>query len=205
LDLQAKLLRVIQEREYYKIGGSNKEKLDTRIVVASNKNIQELINEKMFREDLYYRINICKVTIPPLRERKDEIIPLSIFLLQSLSKELGKKINLIEFNALEELKTNIWQGNVRELKNFLTKILLFNDNNTITHDTVKSMLANENSKKEAIKFDLTNITIPDKPLNLNELNHEIIKKTLVKFNGNKSKAAEFLGLTRIQLYGRYKL
>jgi len=186
VDLQAKLLRVIQEREYYKIGENTKEKLDTRIVFASNKNIQELINEKLFREDLYYRINVCKVIIPPLRERKEEIIPLAIFLLQSLSKELGKKINLIEYKALEELKNNSWHGNVRELKNVLTKILLFNDNNIITHDTIKSILAKENCLKNTVRFDFKNITIPEEPLNLDELNHEIVRKTLEKFNGNKS-------------------
>jgi two-component system, NtrC family, response regulator AtoC len=204
LDLQAKLLRVIQEREYFKIGGNKKEILNARIVVSSNKNIQDLINEKLFREDLYYRLNICKVTIPPLRERNDEIIPLSIFLLQSLIKELGKKIDTIETSALEELKTCIWQGNVRELKNFLTKILLFNDSNTISLDTIKSMLSADISKKEDIKFDLTNFTIPEKPFNLEEFNHEIIKKTLEKFKGNKSKTAQFLGLNRIQMYGRFK-
>jgi len=205
LDLQAKLLRVIQEREYFKIGGNKKETLNARIVAASNKNIQELIGEKLFREDLYYRLNICKITIPPLRERKEEIIPLSIFLLQSLSKEFGKKIDLIEASALEELKTNIWQGNVRELKNFLTKILLFNDNASITKNSIKSMLTNESSKKEAIKVDLTDFIIPDAPFSLEELNREIIKKTLAKFDGNKSKTADFLGLNRIQMYGRFKL
>jgi two-component system, NtrC family, response regulator AtoC len=204
LDLQAKLLRVIQEREYYKIGDNTKEILDTRIVIATNKNIQELISEKSFREDLYYRINICKVTIPPLRDRKDEIIPLSIFLLQNLRNELGKTINLVEVDALEELKNNTWPGNVRELKNFLTKLLLFDDNKTITCDRVKSLLSNENNKKETIPFDFKNIIISDEPLNLDELNHEIIKKTLEKFNGNKSKTAEFLGISRIQLYGRFK-
>jgi two-component system, NtrC family, response regulator AtoC len=203
-DLQAKLLRVIQEREYYKIGSHNKEIVNTRIIAATNKDIEKEVEQKLFREDLYHRLNICKVIIPPLRERKEEIIPLTVFFIQTIGKELGKKIDSIETDALKLLIEYNWPGNIRELKNQITKIILFSDGIILTKDMVEQFFTAEKRTTNKLNIDPNNIEIPKNPFNLDELNQVIIKKTLEKFNGNKTKTAEFLGLTRIQLYGRFK-
>ena len=203
-ELQAKLLRVIQEREFYKIGGNRKESVNARIVAASNRNISELVARKSFREDLYYRFNVCKVVIPPLRERKEEIAPLSIFFIRVISHEFKKNIKHIETGALELMKRNEWHGNIRELKNIITRLILFNNDETITEKSVKSIMDTDTIAGRK-RVDLFDFEIPDTPFDLEEMNLNIIKKVLEKFGGNKTKTAEFLGLTRTQMYGKYRL
>jgi two-component system, NtrC family, response regulator AtoC len=205
LDLQAKLLRVIQEREYFKIGSNKKEKVNTRIVVASNKDIKKLVSRNLFREDLYFRLNICKVTIPPLRERKDEIIPLVIFFIKSLGLELDKKIEKIETSALEMLEEYNWPGNSREMKNLITRCLIFDEGNILTKKLFHTFLFQDSKPADLKKGDLSNFEIPDEPFNIDAFVLDIVKKTLTKFNGKKTSAAKFLGLTRSQLYGRFKI
>ena len=151
----------------------------------------------------YFRFNVCKVTIPPLRERTDEIIPLALFFMKILSKEFNRKIDFIEINALTKLKEEKWTGNLRELKNFITKLILFSEVNIIKEKSIVEIL-NQKLNLEKTAFDLNNLSIPDEPFSLEELDKAIVKKVLEKFKGNKSKAAKFLGLNRIQIYGKYK-
>ncbi len=202
---QAKLLRVIQEREFFKLGGNTRENVTARIITASNRDVRKLVAENRFREDLYYRLDICKVTMPPLRERKDEIVPLAIFFIKSAGRELGRKIRRIETSALKLLMENDWNGNVRELKNIIMKIILFNETDHLSKKMFETLLNAEPEEHFVQKTGITDFEIPDRPFDLDEFTLDIVRKTLQKFNGNKSKTAKFLGLSRTQLYGRYKI
>jgi transcriptional regulator with PAS, ATPase and Fis domain len=203
IENQAKLLRVIEEREYYKVGGSREFKTDTRFVFASNRDLKSAVQKGFFRKDLYHRLSVCQVTIPPLRERKQEIGPLTVFLLQQLKHHLKKEVESIEKNALKLLKEYSWPGNIRELKNILTHILIFEETTVIREKHINSYLPFGKDNREKIRLD--DFELPDEPFDLEEFTRTIVRKTLGKFRGNKTKTAKFLGLSRGQLYRRYRL
>jgi len=219
LESQAKLLRVLQENEFYKLGGTTLQQSNCRIVCATNLHIEELVSKKLFRDDLYFRLTVSKITIPPLRERKEEIIPLTIFLLQQQLKKFGFEMTGIEVGALKKLRDFRWFGNVRELKNYLMKLLIFSSGETISMDLIDNgnpevtqpsssdFIKNiSNNKKETNNIDfIKDFQLPDIPFDLNEHIMKIIKITLEKFNGNKSQSAKFLNLKREQMYHRYKI
>jgi two-component system, NtrC family, response regulator AtoC len=202
IDLQSTLLRVLQEKEYYKVGGNKKQKVNTRIICATNKNIKDLINEGKFRKDLFYRLDVCKVTIPPLNERREEIIPLILLYIREMNKKKKIKMETIRGEALHFLHNYNWAGNVRQLKNAVTKALLFNDSPVLS---MKDFDFLDQRKKSTFSITLIeNFILPEEPFSLDELNEMIIQKTLKRFHGNKSRTARFLGLKRLQLYNRYK-
>ncbi|MBL8993890.1 MAG: sigma-54-dependent Fis family transcriptional regulator, partial [Spirochaetia bacterium] len=136
---QSKLLRLLQENEFYRVGGTKPIRNRARIVCATNRDIQTLMAEGKFREDLYYRLNTCKVHLPPLRERKEEIIPLSIFFIRQTIEKLKLKASWIDSSALDLLTSHSWPGNVRELKNFLTGALLVSDDEVVSRETFRAL------------------------------------------------------------------
>jgi DNA-binding NtrC family response regulator len=204
LGMQAKLLRIIEEKEYFMVGGSSIQPVRARLVFATNRDLREMTGAGQFREDLYFRLNLCEIWIPPLRERKEEIIPLSLYLFYKIGKELGKQPEEIESAAFRLLEGHNFPGNIRELKNIITKAVLFCDNIILEKNIHELIAMPEKKSPPAAAIDLKTLELPDQPFDLEELNMAIIKKALKKFNGNKSKTAEYLGLNRIQLYGRYK-
>lgn len=215
---QAKLLRLLQEREYYPVGSNKIEKLNTRIICSSNRNLEEAVVKGLFREDLFYRLNVCKINLPSLKERREEIIPLTLFFLGHLSSSMGKKLRFVKKSVLELFYNHDWRGNIRELKNLLTGILLFHDSELLSVKDIEGHLLSSKpvfNKEESFnklenqtdfnKIDITHFELPQTPFNLEAFSLEIVKKALEKFEGNKTKAADFLGLTRNQLYRRYKV
>ena len=203
-ELQAKLLRVIQEREYYPVAGNKSQRVGARIVCASNKDLDVMVAKGFFREDLYHRLNICKVKLPALREKKSEIIPLSLFLLHKLSLKLNRPFERVSTQGLRLLEKYSWPGNIREMKNLLTQLLVFKEGSVLEAVEIAGYLPREVSSFGP-SDDMREFSLPDEAFSLEELNRRIIKLTLEKFEGNKSKAASFLGLTRIQMYRRFKL
>lgn len=213
-DIQAKLLRVLETGEYYKVGGRKKITINARLVFASNRNLMELVSKGKFREDLYYRLNIVHAKMPPLHERKDEIIPLMILFINQLNQQLNKSVSYIEPQVLKLLEAYKWPGNIRELKNFITQIMIFLEGNTIKfeHLQMKDELdryytqTQDPINEKSIKSEEDLIEkLLEEPLNLEDLTFKIVKRALQKFNGNKAKTARFLGLKREQLYNRYKI
>lgn len=201
INLQVKLLRVIQFREFERVGGNETIKANVRIIVATNKNLEEQIKEKLFREDLYYRINVFPIYLPPLRERKDDIMLLADYFLEQFSKENNKKITRISTPAIEMLTSYHWPGNVRELENCIERsVLLCND------EVVRS---------EHLPPSLQMIKKTDMPpgRSLTEIienkERELIIDSLKKHNGRQRKAAKELGVTerilgyKIKKYGIY--
>ncbi|HZK01841.1 MAG TPA: sigma 54-interacting transcriptional regulator, partial [Anaerovoracaceae bacterium] len=127
LNLQVKLLRVLETRSITRVGSTETIPVDIRIIVATNKNLKEMVNSEEFREDLYYRINVITIEIPPLRERKDEIIPLALGFLNKFNKQYGQNKKLT-FEVMEELKHNEWRGNIRQLKNVIENMVVVSNN-----------------------------------------------------------------------------
>ena len=134
LSLQPKLLRVLQEKEILRIGGRIPIKVDFRVISASNKNLKDLVRKGLFREDLYYRLGVVEISVPPLRERREDIAPLLDFFLSLYSKKYSKKITGFEKGALECLQNYPWHGNVRELKNLIERLVIFEKSELIGTD-----------------------------------------------------------------------
>jgi len=198
-EVQVKLLRVLQEKEYYPLGGSRVKRVNARIVCATNRDIRSLVREGAFREDLFYRLDLCTLNLPPLRARPDDILPLVIHTLQELGRDNRISLPRITGGALKSLYTYSWPGNVRELKNCLIRGLLFSDSQLLREVDFfpgrgRAKLVPEGGK----------CPLPGEPFSLNSLVEDLILQTLKKFHGNKSRAADYLGLDRYQFYRRYR-
>ncbi len=185
LSLQAKLLRVLQSNEIVHLGGHKKVKVDFRLITATNRNLEEMIEAQLFRSDLYYRINIFPINLPPLRERKEDIPEL----LQYFSTDFPNKA--FSQKVIRKLMVYDYPGNVRELQNIITRAALISD--TIIEDV-------ELGEIKPIKDPTTIYSIPDEGINLDYLEKTLIENAISKAGGNKSKAAQLLGLTRRRLY-----
>ena len=204
LDLQAKLLRVLEGREYYKIGSNERQEVHARLVFATNRDPAELLKKGLFREDLYFRLSVCEVRIPSLRERKEAIIPLSLFILHKICREFGYDKLEIERGALKLLETYPFNGNVRELKNVLTKASLFGGGAAITREELSLFLPELQPGSPEVSVQASAYVLPDAPFDLDAMMNSLVRQALHRFNGNRSMAAKFLGVTRAQLYGRFK-
>lgn len=209
-NLQAKLLRVLQEGEVDRLGGYHPIKVDVRIISTTNRDIKKEVEEGRFRLDLYYRINVITIKIPPLRERKEDIVFLANFFLEKFSRIYGKDIRGFSKDVLEFFEKYDFPGNVRELKNMIERAVLTCEEPIITLKNLLDPLSlEENLKKPqpelskiGIKFDIENKETLIKPLE--ELEREAILKALEIAKGNKSKAAELLGITVRTLRNKLK-
>lgn len=197
LFLQSKLLQVLQEKTYYKLGGKHLIELNVRIIVATNKNLEEEIQRERFREDLYYRINVFPILIPPLRVRKQDIYPLVKSILPKISKRIGCDEKGISVEALNLLTSYDFPGNIRELENILERSINVADGNTIFSKHI-SILKNENMKK------CDDITI--KPLKdiLVEAEKLAIQNAILLNDGNKKAAMEDLKIGKTNFYDKLK-
>jgi Nif-specific regulatory protein len=182
LNLQVKLLRCLQEHEILPLGGNIPLKIDVRIVAASNKNLQEAVQEGIFREDLFYRLNVISIVLPPLRERRSDISLLAHFFLKKFNKIIKKEITGFSDPALEKLMHYNWPGNVRELENMIERAVVLSPTNQI--ETTDIVVGNA-EQKNLIKPGMT----------LEEVSKILLSKTLTTFEGNKTKTAESMGVS----------
>ena len=187
MNLQVKLLRVIQFKEFERLGGHETLKTNVRIVVATNKNLEQQITERLFREDLYYRVNVFPIFLPPLRERKDDIMLLADSFLEKLAAENNKKILRISTPAIEMLTRYHWPGNVRELENCIERAVLLCDGEVIRSEHLPPSLQMVNKTQAIATRSLIDI-IADKE-------KELIIDALKKCGGNQRNAAFELGIT----------
>ncbi len=194
---QAKLLRVIQEQEYYKVGGLKKINSTARIICSTNRNVQEQVKEGIFREDLFFRLNVGYVRIPPLRERKEEIIPLAQMFLSQLQKTNKTTFKSISRDAEKGLLNHDWPGNVRELKSTIERIALLWDDTVIDIQHLDNILKGTTPKASpaSSKFSLDMFSLPDDRLDINLFTLGIISKAMERFNQNKTKTANYLGIS----------
>ena len=194
--LQQKLLRVLQEKEFEPVGSSKTKKADVRIVAATNRDLKSLINENRFREDLYYRLAVITIHLPPLRERRDDIIPLIKFCLDKYNKEMGKGINEISPHALDILFSYNWPGNVRELENVIERAVVLTKTDTIKEETLPDEIRSK--EEEYIPHD-HHKSLPDI---MDVVEKKILLDALEKAHWNKSKAADGLGIHRSTLLSK---
>ncbi|WP_347551710.1 sigma 54-interacting transcriptional regulator [Pseudalkalibacillus hwajinpoensis] len=193
LSLQAKMLRVLQEKEFYRVGGTSRVNVDVRIVAATNQPLEELVNEGKFREDLYYRLNVISLHIPPLREREADIERLIEHFMESFNSIIGTSITGVKQDALAYMKSYHWPGNVRELSNVMERAMTFAENGNIQKEDLPDyMLRTMEKVRHASKQTRM------------DFEWDAIENALKKCNGNKSKAAELLGISRSSLYEKLK-
>ncbi|MFA6431374.1 MAG: sigma 54-interacting transcriptional regulator [Candidatus Margulisiibacteriota bacterium] len=191
LSTQVKLLRVLQEKEFERLGGNKTNKIDVRVICATHRNLEEMIKNGKFREDLYYRINVFPITLPPLRERKEDIPLLADFFLQKFAKENKRKIKGINRMALELLMCYRWPGNVRELENVVERAVVLCQKEVITaHELPPNIL-----KKETIDISLSGATLPEV---IEAIEKQRIEDALEKHKTQRN-AAKVLGLTERML------
>jgi len=188
--LQAKLLKVIEEGEFFRVGGTRPIKVDVRFIAATNQNVRNAISEGTFREDLYYRLNVMEIFIPPLRDRKDDIEPLSEYFLQKHLSSANRKISGFRKESLKILKGYSFPGNVRELENIIERALILEKNELISPESLPQTIK---------KFQIETFE-PDRIKTMDELNRDYAEKVLDLVGGNKSKAAELLGISRTSLW-----
>jgi DNA-binding NtrC family response regulator len=202
LDLQPKLLRVIQQREFYRIGGTRKITLDVRIICATNRVIPEMIEQHLFRKDLYYRLNIGRIEIPPLRQRRDEIKPLATMFLQQAAQAKGKDFRLFHPQALKVLCEHHWPGNVRELQNAMERVVLLYDDVEVKVEYLTFLGPHVQEHMVPAEEVVINLNVDSLPWEAVEL--KIINQVMKKFDGNKSQAARFLNISRNRLLRKLK-
>ncbi|MGC8869383.1 MAG: sigma-54-dependent transcriptional regulator [Sulfurihydrogenibium sp.] len=196
LFMQAKLLRVLQEKEFYRVGGTSLVKMKCRVISATNRNLEEMVENKEFREDLFYRINVIHLKIPPLRERKEDIPLLVKKFIDKFSRINNKNIYDIDSDALEILLNYDWPGNVRQLENIIERAVVLCQGEIITAQHLPQKIKEGKKSLE--------INLEDKKLNLYEIEKNIILKILQEENFNQTRTAERLGISRKQLRTKMK-
>lgn len=200
LSTQAKLLRVLQEREFERVGGTETIRVNVRIVAATNKNLEQSIEEGTFREDLYYRINVVELLLPPLRDRKEDIPALINHIIKSCSREYNKPINGFTRDALAILESYDWPGNIRELKNICERAVLMSCGPLLTVDDLPLSLRKHSRRVEwlgEIQGDSLKEIVA-------EVEREVILKALDENNWNRSATAQALKINRSSLYAKMK-
>jgi two-component system NtrC family response regulator len=195
-DLQAKLLRVLQEKEFQSVGGSKTIRVDVRIIAATNRNLEQLIRDKNFREDLYYRLSVVPIMIAPLRDRKEDIPFLVDFFI---NKYREGRIFKISGEAIKTLQNYEWPGNVRELENIIERMLALATNSQITIANIPEHISGRFYEPSG-----TTISIPEEGIGLETIERLAIKEILQRTGGNRSKTARMLQIPRHVLLYRLK-
>ena len=196
LDMQPKLLTVLEEKEIEHIGGTTPVRSDFRLITASNQDLEEMVKEGKFRKDLFYRLNVIRLRIPPLRERREDVLPIARSIIQGMADDLPFREIAIQHQAEETLVNYDWPGNVRELLNLLNRAMCFSEEGVIHLYDLPFFLRARKRDTEADEFSLGTV--------LGGTEKEAILKALATTNNNKTKAAELLGIHRTLLYKKMK-
>ena len=202
LGLQAKLLRVIQERQVERLGGQTTIDLDVRIIATTNRDLRQEVAERRFREDLYYRLNVFPLTVPPLRQRPEDILPIAEKLLSTYHRAAGQPLSLSE-EARQRLRAHDWPGNVRELDNVIQRALILKQGRQIEAEDILIELGSSLNAAEAEPHPAEAEDAGRLHSDLRDREAQVIIDTLKQFNGSRKKTAEQLGISPRTL--RYKL
>jgi two-component system, NtrC family, response regulator AtoC len=194
--LQAKLLRFLEEKTFKRVGGSSDIRVDVRVVAATNRNLQDEVRQGRFREDLFYRLNVLPIQLPPLRERADDIPRLVAFYVDAYNAEFKKRVRGVAPDAMERLQRYAWPGNIRELRNAVERAMLLTDSDTLEAADFATGAAAPVRLGEAVE-------LPAGGIALDELERSLVVQALERTNWNQTKAATLLGLNRDQI--RYRI
>ncbi len=202
LPLQAKVLKVLEEQSFARLGGTDQIKIDVRIITATNKDLKKEIEKGNFREDLFYRLNVVPITIPSLKQRKEDIIPLALIFIHNFNQELHRDFKGISEEAAKVLLAYDWPGNVRELKNVIERIMALNQSEEIL---LKHLPLEIRSQKFETRLPVLKERVDKQEfISLSELEKKYIKEVLKYTGGNKSKAAKILGIHFTSLLRKLK-
>jgi two-component system response regulator AtoC len=193
--LQVKLLRFLEERAFKRIGGSGDIHVDVRVIAATNRNLEQAVRDGLLREDLYYRLRVLPVRVPPLRERLGDIPPLASHFVGIFNEAFRKAIRGLTRGALDRLSAHAWPGNIRELKNVIERAMLLTERDQLTEQDLPQSLGQGGPRPR--------VELPAEGLDLRRLEHELLHQALQRSGGNRSRAARLLGLSRHQI--RYRL
>jgi transcriptional regulator with PAS, ATPase and Fis domain len=196
--VQAKLLHFLESHSFRRVGGVRDIEVDVHVVAATNRDLARAVERGDFREDLFYRLNVVPVDIPPLRERPDDVGPLVTHFIRVLSREMRRPESTVTPEALTTLERYAWPGNVRQLRNVLERMLLFEDTRVIDVKHLPDEIADGGGEGNGFSF-----VLPAAGVNLEDVERQLIEQALARTQGNKSAAARLLGLTRDTL--RYRL
>jgi two-component system NtrC family response regulator len=200
MEMQAKILRILEEKKFYRVGGEKEVSIDVRLIAATNKNLEQEVQKGNFREDLFYRLNVARIKIPPLRERKEDIPILAYSFVKEFSNSIGKTVKTIHPDAIDLLKNYYWKGNIRELRNVIERAMLMVEGDELKSHHFRFLEEEKISDEYENKFILK---IPPKGITIDQVLKSLILQTLEITKGNQVRAAKILGLTRSKL--RYRM
>jgi two-component system NtrC family response regulator len=200
--VQAKVLRVLQERSFQRLGGTRTLRADVRMLAATNRDLAEAMARAEFREDLYYRLNVFQIHVPPLRDRPQDILVLAERFLEDLGRSSGRPAAGISRDAREWLLDHPWPGNVRELRNAIERAILLCDGGLITRQHLPAVVGRPREVRAAMNGDGRLPPLPAGGVDLYDVERRLVAQAMEQSQGNKSRAARLLGLTRSQLYTR---
>ncbi len=204
-NLQAKLLRALQEKEILRVGGSKPVKVDVRIIAATSENLEEAIEKGTFRDDLYYRLNVVPINLPPLRKRKNDIAVLIENFIKEFNREYDKNISGITPDTLEIMIDYRWPGNVRELRNTIERMIVLCSGEKLTiQDIPASILDGYITEENEDNRPASSIALPENGINLEEIERDFIFQAMKKGKGNLSEASRLLGISYKTLQYRLK-
>jgi DNA-binding NtrC family response regulator len=203
-EMQIKLLRVLQERSFYRLGGNKEVSVNVRVIAATNRNLEKMVEEGKFREDLFFRLNVGAIMMPPLRERPGDIMLLATAFLNEFNKKFGKRIGGFSTDAIEALESYEWKGNVRELRNAIERITLLESGEMITKDSIRFLRVGMGAQTNAQQTLASGyqLTISKQGARLESVVRDLIEQTLKLTGGNQTQAAKMLGITRAVLKTR---
>jgi two-component system, NtrC family, response regulator AtoC len=201
LMLQAKLLRVLEEQNFRRLGGLKDIHLDLRVIAATNKNLREAVKEGAFRQDLYFRLNVIQILIPPLRERRDDIVPMTRFFIEHYNRKFKRQIEGVTDGAAKLLMSHDWPGNVRELRNAIERAMILEEGASITAASLPIAISRPDGAMPA--GDAIGMAMSTEGLSLEDNERGLVVRALEKTDGNQTQAARLLRITRDTL--RYKM
>jgi len=196
--MQVKLLRFLESGEVRRVGENDAFTVDVRVVCATNRNLEDMVSEGNFREDLFFRVNTFEIRLPPLRERKDDIPALARFLAARHLKRKSVSEDMLSPEAVEVLRNHEWSGNVRELANAIEHAVILSDGKTIVPEDLPTSVSRRPAAGNK-PFDIANFAFP---MTLREIEMEVILQTMDKFSGDKPKTADELGIALKTLYNK---
>lgn len=210
VELQVKLLRVLQEKKFYRLGGAKEISVDVRLVASTNKDLEKLVEEGKFREDLFYRLNVARVFLPPLRERGSDVLHLASAFIKEFNKKFGKNVTGFTPEAAEILQRYQWKGNIREMRNIIERIVLLDTKEVIDNESLSFLKITTSTQavgSERTPLELKEgqhyLAIAKNGVSMGSVLKDLIVQTLKITNGNQIKAAKLLGISRAKL--RYRI
>lgn len=214
LELQVKLLRVLQERKFYRLGGTKEIAVDVRVIASTNKDLEKLVEQDKFREDLFYRLNVARILLPPLRERGEDILKLATAFVKEFNKKFNKNVTGFSSEAADIIINYQWKGNVRELRNVIERVVLLEQGTILTKDSIGFLKAGTaaqvappvgaTNKQDIVLAPGTHfLKIADSGVSMGGVLKDLIIQTLKITGGNQIKASKLLGVSRAKL--RYRI